>query len=144
MRMLLFLFFDIPTLYHSQLTAVKMRYLLSSIIGCNMGSGPQAIHHFRNEEAKPSGAVSGDRENKLVNSTSLETVLDVFAKADSAQVSFSFLERWIEVAHFGKFSADYCINFIELKDSSLSLFCVKWQKCNGISLLYYKVFICYM
>lgn len=93
MRMLLFLFFDIPTLYDSQLTAVKMRYLLSSIIGCNMGSGPQAIHHFRNEEAKPSGAVSGDRENKLVNSASLETVLDVFAKADSAQVSFSFLER---------------------------------------------------
>lgn len=92
--MLLFLFCDIPTLYHSQLTAVKMRYLLSSIIGCNMGSGPQAIHQFRNEkEAKASGAVSGDRENKLVKSTSLETVLDVFAKADSAQVSFSFLER---------------------------------------------------
>lgn len=59
-----------------------------------MGSGPQAIHQFRNEkEAKASGAVSGDRENKLVKSTSLETVLDVFAKADSAQVSFSFLER---------------------------------------------------
>ena len=63
--MLLFLFCDIPTLYHSQLTAVKMRFLLSSISGCNVGSGSQAIHHFRNE--KEAGAVTWDREKKLVN-----------------------------------------------------------------------------
>ena len=71
-RMLLFLFCDIPTLYHSQLTAVKMRYPLSSISGCNVGSGSQAIHHFRNE--KEAGAVTGDRESKLVNSASLRLV----------------------------------------------------------------------
>ena len=67
-----FLFCDIPTLYHSQLTAVKMRFLLSSISGCNVGSGSQAIHHFRNE--KEAGAVTWDRENKLVNSASSRLV----------------------------------------------------------------------
>ena len=67
-----FLFCDIPTLYHSQLTAVKMRFLLSSISGCNVGSGSQAIHHFRNK--KEAGAVTWDRENKLVNSASSRLV----------------------------------------------------------------------
>ena len=70
--MLLFLFCYRPTLYHSQLTAVKMRFLLSSISGCNVGSGSQAIHHFRNE--KEAGAVTWDRENKLVNSASSRLV----------------------------------------------------------------------
>ena len=49
-----------------------MRYLLSSISRCNVGSGSQAIHHFRNE--KEAGAVTGDRESKLVNSASLRLV----------------------------------------------------------------------
>ena len=70
--MLFFLFCDIPTLYHSQLTAVKMRFLLSSISGCNVGSGSQAIH-FRNE--KEAGAVTWDRENKLVNYNSASSRL---------------------------------------------------------------------
>ena len=49
-----------------------MRFLLSSISGCNVGSGSQAIHHFRNE--KEAGAVTWDRENKLVNSASSRLV----------------------------------------------------------------------
>ena len=48
-----------------------MRFLLSSISGCNVGSGSQAIH-FRNE--KEAGAVTWDRENKLVNSASSRLV----------------------------------------------------------------------
>ena len=37
-----------------------------------VGSGSQAIHHFRNE--KEAGAVTWDRENKLVNSASSRLV----------------------------------------------------------------------
>ena len=51
-----------------------MRFLLSSISGCNVGSGSQAIHHFRNEKEAGAVIITWDRENKLVNSASSRLV----------------------------------------------------------------------